>query len=69
VIAKAGSAIARRSRASAMQSQFEKGPGIGNPRATAACGRARGSRLKPADAYRFFFGFFLSFFMDVPLDI
>ena len=52
-----------------MQSQFEKGPGIGNPRATAACGRARGSRLKPADAYRFFFGFFLSFFMDVPLDM
>jgi hypothetical protein len=44
--------------------------GVGNPRATAGIwSRA----WKPIEAgagdYRFFFGFFLSFFIDVPLDI
>jgi hypothetical protein len=53
-----------------MPSQLRSPPSSANPRATTGIwSRA----WKPIEAgagdYRFFFGFFLSFFIDVPLDI
>jgi hypothetical protein len=45
-------------------------PGVGHPRATAGMwSRAWTPSEAGAGVYRFFFGFFLSFFIDVPLDI